>query len=587
MTMTALAMTWMRRAGWRGRSQFVMPGIGVTVALFLIVLPLTMLVIVSLRSGTPWSPGPFSLRNYIAAYSDARTYTMLVNSILLAVVATFFSMIIAVFFAFLTERTDMPMRNVAWALMLIPIAMPGVLFAISWIFLLSPRIGLFNVYLRDFLSLFGLEMTQGPFNVYTLGGMIFLESLRGVTTIFLIIVGAFRAMDPTLEEAARISGASNTQTFFRVFLPLITPALLAGGMYNLMTNLESLEIPLVIGMPAGIYVFPSYIYFTTQRYSPPQYGISSALGASFLVLSCLLVWWYRRLIGQASRFATVTGKGYRPRIITLGAWRWPCFAIFGVYFILTILAPMAILLWTSFLPLYLRPSSLVTSMMSMRNYEAIFSEPEYLTATLNTLWVGLGSATLTMVLCLILSWVTIRQRIRGAAVLDSLTFIPNALPGVVIGIAFLFLFLQPPLNSLQMIGTVWIVILALTSNYIAFGSRTMNSALTQIHAEMEEAGKISGAKWRHIMLRIVLPLLMPAFISGWIWVFSHALRNFSIPVLLIDNDSEVLSVVLWEAWDNGQVGRAAALGCLLVAALTIFTLGGRLIVNRLSRQQQG
>lgn len=578
-------------APWRqwlhGRGQYAMPTIGVALALFLILVPLTMLVVISLRSGTPWDPGDFTLRNYIAAYRDPRTYTMLFNSVALAIAATALSMVIAVFFAFLTERTDMPLRNVAWGLMLIPVAVPGVLFAISWIFLLSPRIGLFNVMLRGVLGWSGIEMTEGPFNVYSLPGMIFLEALRGATTVFLIIAGAFRAMDPSLEEAARTSGASNATTFFRVFMPLVAPALLAAGMYNLMSNLESLEIPLVVGMPANIYVFPSYIYFTTQRFAPPQYGISSALGASFLVLSIVLVWWYRRIVGQASRFATVTGKGYRPRVIPLGRWKWPCFAGFVLYFVLTVAAPLAVLVWTSLLPVYLVPTMQVLNFLSLRNYQQIFADPEYLTATLNTLAVGVGSATLTMILCLILAWVTVRQRIRGRQLLDALTFLPNALPGVVIGIAFVFMFLQPPLNKLQLIGTPWIVILALTANYIAFGSRTMNAALTQIHAEMEEAGRASGARWRAILTRIVLPLLMPAFISGWIWVFSHALRNFSIPVLLVDNDSEVLSVVLWESWDNGQIGRTAALGCLMILALTVFTLGGRALVGRLSRQQGG
>src|SRR3990172_1051028 len=162
-----------------------------------------------------------------------------------------------------------------------------------------------------------MEMHEGPLNIYSLWGMVFLEGIRGVTTIFLMVVGAFRAMDPNFEEASRVCGASNRMTFFRIFIPMLMPALFAAGMYSFMTHLESLEIPIVIGFPAGIYVLPTYIYFAAQRFAPPPYRLSAALGATFLVVSLILVYWYRRLIGQGERYTTVTGKGYRPRIVSL------------------------------------------------------------------------------------------------------------------------------------------------------------------------------------------------------------------------------------------------------------------------------
>ncbi len=584
--MTTVALDLKRRNFWIGRRQFALPTIGIAITLGLILLPLTTLILFSFRDGTPWDPGSFTLRNYINAYSDPQTYTILLNTALLAVLSTALSVGIAIFFAFLTERTDMPFRNVAWGLMLVPMAMPGLLFAVSWTFLLSPNNGVINVWLRDFFGLFGWEMRRGPLNIYSFSGMVFLEGLRGVTTTFLIMVGAFRAMDPSLEEASRISGASNRTTLFRVSLPLLTPALMAAGMYSFMTHLESLEIPIIIGLPAKIFVFPSYIFFTTQRFVPPQYGLSAALGATFLIISIALVIWYRRVIGRTGRFATITGKGYRPRILSLGKWRYVFFGIFLLYFLATIGAPTLSLLWASLLPIPQTPSFELFDQLSFRHYRAIFARPDIVSATINTIWVALGAATLTMVLSLVVAWFVIRQKSRGSGFVDAISFLPHAIPGVVIGIALIFLVTQPPLNHLRLFGTLTIVVLGLTISYIAFGSRTMTGALAQLHADLEEAAKTSGATWRIVMQRIVLPLLLPAFIGGWIWVASHSLRNFSIPLMLAGRDNRVLSVVMWRTWDDGSPGQTAALGVLLILALGVFTVGGRWLVARVSQQQE-
>jgi iron(III) transport system permease protein len=572
---------------WPGLRTHGLPVLAVLFTIWLIVVPLFTLLVFSFRLGTPWQPGAFTLQHYLTAYSDPQVYTMFANTALLAAVSTIVALSIAVFFAFLTERTDMPFRNVAWGLMLVPMAVPGILFAISWVFLLSPKIGVINVWLRSLLALVGIEITEGPFNIYSLWGMIFLEGIRGVTTIFLIVVGAFRAMDPSLEEAARVSGASNRTSFFRIFIPLLTPALFAAGMYSFMTHLEALEIPIVIGFPSGIYVFPTYIYFTAQRFMPPQYGLSAALGASFLLVSILLVWSYRHITAQAGRFATITGRGYRPRLIPLGKWRYPAFGAFILYFTLTIAAPTLILLWRSLVRFYVTPSWSALAQVTLKNYWEVFAEEQIVLALVNTVIVGVATATLTMILCLIIAWAIVRTKAKGRALLDALTFLPHAIPGVTIGIALIYLYLNPPLNYLPLYGTIWIIVLGLCVGYIAFGSRAMNGAVTQIHIELEEAGKVSGASWATIMRRIVFPLLLPAFVGGWIWVASHSLRSFSVPLILSSKNSIVLSVVMWDLWNNGRAGPTAALGVLLIVALAILTIGGRWIVSRLSRQDNG
>ncbi len=571
---------------WRNALQFSIPAVGAGFTVLMVIIPLATLVMFSFREGTPWEPGPFTFENYITAYSDPQTYTMFWNTVFIALASTSISMVIAAFFAFLTERTDLPFRNLAWGLMLIPMAIPGLLFAVSWTFLLSPEIGLFNVILRNFLSLMGYNITSGPFNIYSLWGIIMLEGLRGSTTTFLIMVGAFRAMDQSFEEAARTSGASNKTTVLRVSLPMLTPALLGAGTYSFMTHLESLEIPLVIGLPAKIFVFPSYIFFTTQRFSPPEFGLSAALGATFILVSILLVYFYRRVVSQTGRYATVTGRGYRPGLIHLGKWRYFCFFVFLVFFILSIGGPCFILLWTSLLPNYHTPSWDLLSSLSFSQYQELFERDDLVDATKNTIYVTLIAATLTMVLSLTVAWIINRRQHVGRGVLDAITFLPHALPGVVIAIAITFVFVLPPLNKLGLFGSIWVLALGLTVSYIAFGSRTMIGAFAQLHEELEEAGRTSGAKWSVIIRRIILPLLLPSFISGWIWVASHALRNFSISLMLSSRESEVLPVLMWNTWDDGYPGITSALGILLILFLAVLTITGRLLVVRLSRQQE-
>ena len=549
-----------------------------------IVASLVFLFLFSLREGTPWEPGPYTLQHYVAVYSTPATYTVFFNTAIVAAASTAISLAIAMLFAFLTERTDMPFRNLAWALMLVPIAVPGLLFAISWTFLLSPKIGLFNLWLRKLFSVFGGEWSEGPLNVYSLWGMVFLEGLRGVTTIFLMVVGAFRAMDVSLEEASSVAGASSWTTFSRVTAPLLMPAILAAASYSFMTNLESLEIPIVIGVPAAIHVFPTYIYFTTQRFSPPEYGLAAALSVLLVLASILLVVWYRRTIAQASSFATITGKGYRPRLLALGKWRYPALVLYSLFFLFTIAAPLFALLWRSLFRYHTELSQEALLRATWDNYRAVLNTAELASTVLNTFWVTVGAATLTMFLSLMAGWVIIRGRFKGKASLDNLLFLPHAFPGVVIGLAFIFLCAQPPLSYLNLYGTVWLIILGLTVSYIPFGSRTMNVAMVQLHPELEEAAQVAGSNWPAILRRIILPLLLPSFISGWIWIASHSLRAFSLPLMLANRDSRVISMVMWRMWDDGSAGRAAALGVLLILVLALLTAAGRWLVNRLSRQ---
>lgn len=570
---------------WRGIREYPLAVLAVIFALWQIGVPLAMLLMFSFRGGTPTTPGEWSFEQYVRGYSNPAVYVMFFNTALLALGSTAISLAIAVGLAYLTERTDMPFRHVAWGLALLPLAIPTLAFGMGWVLLLNPANGAINTALRALLALFGLQLTEGPLGIFSLGGLIFLESLVGVTTLFLMVTGAMRTLDPALEDSAQMSGASFFQTVRRVTLPILTPALFGAFIYGFMSRLESLEIPMIVGVPAKVYVFSSYIYFTGLRVSPPDYGVTSALGVTFLVASLGLLIWYRRVTALASRFATVTGKGYRPRLMRLGKWRYPCFGLFLLYFLLVVLLPFLALLWRSLIPFNAAPSHAALERVSLNNYVLLVNNDKLKESVSNTAVVALGTAFLTMVVCLVVAWVIVRTRLPGRALLDAVTFLPHAIPGVLVGLALLVLYLQFPMNLLPVYGTVLIIVLGLTTVYLAFGTRLMNAAVTQIHQELEEAAVTSGAPWSEVMRRVLLPLVLPAFVAGWVWVAAHALRSFSVPLMLRTTQNEVIAVSMWRFWSENQPGEATALAVLLMVLVGALTIAGRSLVERTSRQE--
>lgn len=571
--------TWLRQ---RFGPNLVFGGV-VLALLWLILIPLGQLILNSFRTGHPAVPSPLTLQNYLVGFTNPLTYQMIWNTLFFAGTGTVLTVSIAVLFAWLTERTDMPGRNLAWSLLLVPLAMPGFLFSIAWIFLLDSRVGLINIWLRALLSFFGMELETGPLNIYSMAGMIFLDGIRGVTTVFLLIVGAFRAMDPNLEEAARIAGAKAWTTFRRVTLPTLLPAILAAFLYSFISSMESFEAPLLVGLPAGIYVYSTMIYYSTRLM--PSYGLAAAFAVSYCLIALALVAIYQRVtLSRADRFATITGKGYRPRVTRLGRLRWPAVGLFVGYFALSVVLPLFILLWAALSPSYNQPTWNNLGRLTLIHFKKIFAEPGIWEATWNTVVITLTTATVTVLLSFFVSWIVVRTRIRGRFMLDSLTFLAHAVPGIVVALAFIFVYLQPPFRSLQLYGTVWIISLALVTQYVAFATRTTNAAITQVHRELEEAARVSGVGRITTLLRVTLPLVAPAVAAAWIWVAAHAIRSFSVPVMLASDGNWTLSVILWRIWDEqNALTVAAALGVVFMVAITALTfLGRRFIVKAFS-----
>ncbi|MCB4770407.1 iron ABC transporter permease [Ancylobacter sp. Lp-2] len=552
----------------------------------MVVVPVGRLIISSFQEGHPAFPDGWTLQNYSYALSQPNFVETLGRTFWIAAVGTALSLVWAVGMAFLVERTDMPLRNLAWAIIIIPMAMPGILFAMGWALLLSPNSGALNVVLRAVLSPLGYTSNVGPINIFSISGLIFLDSIRGVTTIFLMVVGSFRMMDPTLEEAAMVSKASRLQTFTKITLPALMPAILAAGMYSFILSMESFEAALAVGLPGGVFVLSTMIYFTTRVQAPIDYGLAAVYGVLFMLLMIGLLYVYRRMIRHSERFTTVTGKGFRPRVISIGRWRYAALAAVGFYFLISTALPFAILLWTSLLPSYRAPSFEALNLVSLQNFAKVFTSPELIETVWNTLVLMLLTATATMVLAFVASWLIVRK--HGSAVvtgsLDFMVFMPLAVPGIVVATALMVAFLTPPLSFTGIYGTIWIVALGLAISYLPFCTRLMNGAIVQIHKELEQAAYVSGATVFQAMIRITLPLLFPAFAAGWIWVAVHTLRAFAIPLMLSSRDNKVFAVFLWENWEQ-YAPNAAAMGVVLIIALIPLTLLLRRFISQLSRQQ--
>ncbi|HWP60297.1 MAG TPA: iron ABC transporter permease [Candidatus Acidoferrales bacterium] len=554
--------------------------------IFLVFIPLARLLLSSFQLGHPAIPEGWTLRNYVAAYSMPLFYQALGSTIAISAAGTLITLAIAVLFAWLVERTDMPFRNLAWVLILIPMAMPGALFAMGWALLLAPKTGVINILIRHLLGWFGVELDTGPLNIYSLAGLVFLDGLRGVTTVFLMVVGAFRMMDPSLEEAARVAKANARSAFFQVTFPALMPAILTAAMYSFISSMESFEAPLAVGLEGGVFVLSTLIYFTSRLQAPLDYGLGAVFGVSYMVLMVLLLVAYRRAVRYSERFSTVTGKGFRPRTLAIGKWRYLALAMFVGYFVVTVGAPFLILLWASVLPSYRVPSYEALELVSFANYAAIFSMPQILGVIWNTLLLMFVAALATMLVAFVVSWVIVRTQVRGRAVLDAVMFFPHAIPGIVIALGLMMAYLSPPLKYLGLYGTLWILALGFVVSYIAFGTRLMNSAIIQIQRELEQAAYVCGATPTRTLFAITLPLLFPAFAAGLVWVAVHVLRGFSIPLMLSTRNTQVFAVLLWEYWDSGRVSMAAALGVLMIAVLVPLTLLMRRFIMRVSAQER-
>jgi iron(III) transport system permease protein len=535
-------------------SKFLVIGVVGLVVGYLALVPL-----VYLAWGTFFDASGFTVGGFERAYGDDRIGELFINSLSFAIGAAALSLTVGTTLAYLNVRTAVPFKALFFAASIVPLIIPGILYTISWIFLASPQIGLLNAALEP---IFG----TAPFDIFTIWGMIWVEGLHSSPIVFLLMVAAFRSMDPSLEESALMSGATRIQTLRKVTLPLVRPALLSSVLIILITSLESFEVPALLGLQNGIYVFTSRIYFVLRTY-PPDLAAAGALAVSLLVIAVIGVAIARLLAGRGSKtFQTITGKGFRPRPMELGKWK----PVVGVgilfYFFATVLAPLIVLIYTSLLPFYRAPTLDAVQSFTLENYASVLQLNQAQTALQNSLVLGLSAATLVMAFMAVSAWIAVRSRIPGRGLLEQLTFVPLVIPGLVLGLSLSFVYLRSPI---PIYGTLFILLIAYITKYMPYGMRYATTSMGQISGELEESALVSGASWWQTFRRVLLPLLSPGIMAGWIYILVVSFRELSSSILLYSPGNEVLSILIFEQYENGQFTVLAALGVLMVLTLVV------------------
>lgn len=523
------------------------------ILVYLVVPPLFYIVHTSLVSGGISEETTFTLEhfaNIFASLSEIRT--LLFNSLAFSVGSAGFALIVGTLQAWLAERTNAPFRTVAYVSAYLSFGIPGIVKVVGWILLLGPKGGIINVAVNRWTG-------AHFFNLFSLPGMILVESFLWMPVVFLLMATPFRSMDPSLEESATVFGGSRWQVFKRVTLPLAMPSLLAVLILTFVRSLEAFEIPALIGIPAGVDVLTTLIFTQIRRGFLPRYGEASAYSILLMVLVAATLIPYYRVTRHVYRFTTVTGKGFRPHRMDLGRWRW--FGGFVLLFLLLVqILPLSALAWASFLPYFEQPSAKALTMLSFGNYFSAFRDGALVGSIINSLTVSATSATATVLITLAAVWLLVRTTIRSRWVLDQLAMIPLVFPGIVMGVAVLKMYLALPV---PIYGTIWILVFAFVARYLPYGMRFSHAGLLPIHRELEESALMSGANRAQTARDVIIPLMLPALLAGWIYIFLVTIRELSVALLLYSPGSQVISVKIWELWENGHVGELAAFSLVI------------------------
>lgn len=538
---------------------------------FLSVCPVVMLLLGSFSEGLN-AFGTFTAAKYINAYTDPEFAGIIINTLVFTVGSAFVATSLALFLAYLNTRTNIPFKFLFQVITLVPMMIPHILFAVSWALLLNPTNGMLNLFLRQMTGWGGIS-----FNIYTLQGMILVEGLLDLPIAYLVIAPAMASFDVSLEESSRVCGGSNLRTLFKITLPVLRPAILAAATLVIVRSLASFAVPSVIGMPGRIHVLATHIYRVVATGYTTDYGLAAAVGMSALVASITLIFVYRRLTREGEKYVTVSSRGFRPTVIHLKGARYPLFGIVGILSFILIVLPVAVLFYTSLIPYSMAPGARAFAAMSLRHYSAVLGDPVSIVSLKNSLILGTGGATLGVVLSFFVAYAIVKIKSRSSGFLESLSFLSFSFPGIVVGIGFMWFFVQTPLYA-----TIWALLIGYIATYLPYGIRPLTSAFVQIHASLEESSRVCGGGPFYTMRRIVLPLLVPGIVSGWILMATMFLRELSLSVVLSRPGTEVLAVQILRFAEDGLWGRLSALGIVMIGISTTLVVIATLLGRRLT-----
>ena len=572
--------TWERVAGGNAAAFF-----------FAWLICVAVLAVSSVILWASFNPGrPFELRlgldNYINALDRSLFAEVIPNTIWvgLGTVAT------VLFFGFplawLLNRTNIPMRAFCISLIAVSVIVPGMVKAMGWIILLSPQVGLINQFL---IKIFGLE--SAPFDINSLGGIAFIQGLMLTPTLFFLLSGPMRSMDPALEEAAAVSGANAWRSARWITLALLRPAVLGGIIYTFMTAIAIFEVPALLGGFADRPVLATRLYVAVRPpagFAAVNYGIAGVYGLLITVPSLIALFFYFRTIQQSHRFAVVTGKGYRPKAYDLGRFRPAGLLFVLVYLSLAVFLPLLVLAWLSLLPSVRMPSAEALSLVTLKWYRDVFFLIGGFEVIRNTSVLVFMTSILVLFFSFMISWVVVRTRLPGRRAMDTIAMLPHAIPGLAFAFGLLIIGILAVrwLPGLPFYNTIWIMVAANLLNRLSYGTRITNAAFIQIGQELEDAAAVCGARKSITMLRIIVPLVGSALAFAGLWTALLVFREVSIPLLLLGPNNKVLSTQIWVLWESGHVAQASAVSVLLLSVMAVLLVVIQRLTGRIGAGQQ-
>jgi len=552
---------------FQGRSPLLPIALLPMIVLFAIV---GVFVWVSFQTGVIGTPdAEYTLQNFRDLFGDPFVLEVLENTLIFATSTTFVALVIGLPIAWITERTTISPKELVYAMMTTGLLVPPVFIGMGWTFIAHERIGFVNKFLMS-----AFDLNTGPINIENPIGMGLIEGLTLAPLAFVLSVQVFRTMNPALEEAAQTSGMTFKRTLIRITLPLAKPAILAALIYIFVIGLATFDIPAVIGLSSNVYVFSTYVY--SEAFPPdglPEYGIPAALGTAMILVAVVLTVWYVQMLKKSERYQVITGKGYRAKQIPLGQWKAAAWLFICTYFFIGLLLPILLVCFMAFLPYITPPSFEALKLFSMINFEQM--NWEYVGRGLrNTVLLMLIVPPVILLMAFCVSWLVVRSKSNARYFLEFGAFLPHTVPKVVMSLGALLLSLFIVNDYLSIYGTLSLLIVVYVICWIPFGTRALNSAMIQIHKELEEAAYTSGLTMIRTVRKIMLPLLRPTMLSVWIWTSLLVYREMTIAVFLISQDNVTLPAIVWGRWTMGSPNVAAAITVLMMLAFLPLLLVG-------------
>jgi iron(III) transport system permease protein len=540
------------------RQGTLVPLLGSAVAAAAIVTPILVVLWRSFTTGRLGFTVALNIDNYLRVFGDKDIWSMLSNSVFYAAGSAVLGTVLGALLAWIVARTNTPGKALVELMPLYPILMPPIMKNIAWILLLAPRSGILNGMLQQF---FGVETLV--FNAFSMAGMIWVFGLACVPLGYLFLLPVFLSFDPSLEESAYIAGSKPVNTMLKITFPLAVPAFLSALVLNFLRGLRSFETPVLQGTPANIHVFVSRVYDSMALEF--NTGLATAYSVVLVVLSVITLYFYVRATRFSERYATITGKGYRVRVIDIGSWKYVTFFAVFLYFMAGIAIPFFVLIVVSVIPYFDYETFMrFPSNMVLTNYYTVMRHPSFVTGLYNSLVLSVTIALVTVLAGIIMAFTIYRTRAVGTKIFEFIGTLPLAFPPLVLSVGLVIIFLGTPLYN-----SLWALGIGLFVAYFPYAFRNASGSIVNIHKELDEAAWVHGAKWRHVFFKITLPILKPSVGGALFYIFIEAIRNVDVAVLLTAPGKEYGPVTLFEYFRVGQWAEAAAGGVIYLIILII------------------